>query len=192
MEHFNAPDWAWIAVAAIAAALALYSLWCFFHPATQGASVDDANSTHDDHSAEQGDNSTYIDQSVTSHNAQPGSVTAHSVTFVAETPPGVKREVIEENERRGDEYVTTLRLDLQGRPPLLGIKVKADHLRMLNLAQYVPPGGVGTSMLQVHQEETFADRRTGKAIANPNPGSYMAEVYSSEPETDLEIETFVG
>jgi hypothetical protein len=191
MEHYSAPDWAWIAVAVLAGLLAIYSAWCYFRPATQRAPVDD-NSTHDDHSAEQGDNSTYIDQSVTSHNAQPGSVTAHSVTFVAETPPGVTRQVIKENEKRGDEYVTTLRLDLQGRPPLLGIKVKADHLRMLNVAQYVPPGGVGTSMLQVYQEETFMDGRTGKAIANPNPGSYLAEVYSSEPETALEIETFVG
>ncbi len=190
MEHYSAPDWAWIAVAVLAALLAIYSAWSFIRPATQGVSVDD-NSTHDDHSAEQGDNSTYIDLSVTSHNAQPGSVTAHSVTFVAETPPGVSRQVIEENQRRGDEYVTSLRLDLQGRPPLLGIKVKADHLRILNMTQYVPPGGVGSSMLQVSSEETFEDGRVGKAILNPNPGSYRAEVYSLEPETSLEIETFV-
>lgn len=190
MEHYDAADWAWIAVALLATALLLYWVWCLFHSKKEDAPPMDDYSTHDDHSTEQGDHSTYVDESVTSHDAQPGSVTARNVIF-SEPPPGVSREVLSENERRDDEFVTRLRLDLTGRPPVLGVAVRGDHIKHIHVGKYVPPGSSGSSMLSVTRL-TLPDGRDAVAINDPNPGAYVAEIQSTQAEPHLEVEEFVS
>jgi hypothetical protein len=64
-----------------------------------------------------------IDQSVTSHN-QSGGITARTVINLAPVP-GIAGEIVRENDREGDEYVTEARLRLEAGYAAGGIRIEA-------------------------------------------------------------------
>jgi hypothetical protein len=154
--------------------------------AQEEAAMMDDHSTQDNHSAEQGDHSTYVDESVTSHDAQPGSITAHTV-HVAETPPNIDVAILKENAEQGDAFVTSVGIDLSGRPARFGVAALGKHIRELTLRQ----DGSSTALFNVEKGETDQGAHIF-SCGNPPPGRYIAEIESTDRESDLKIEPFIS
>jgi hypothetical protein len=103
-----------------------------------------------------------------------------------EVPPSAHVRKIKENEPRGAQFVTTYHVDLEGRPPMLG--VAASGSSDIQIVGVHKQGGGGLFGV----EEGSADNGTGyyKAFKDPPPGRYVVEVFTAAPVNDMKFETF--
>lgn len=122
---------------------------------------------------------------VTSHN-QSGGITAHTVN-VSETPPNIDVAILRENAKRGNAFVTSIGIDLAGRPARFGVAALGKSIRDVSLRQ----DGPSTALFNVEHGTTDQGAHFF-VCGNPNPGRYIAEIESTESESDLKIEPIVG